>query len=716
MLYLFFSTRCVPPKALSCTLVLFAALIAPAARADDDSLKEVTVTAGKIAQKRFDAPASISTVDGEAIRASGPQVNLSDALSGVPGVVALIRNNYAQDIQISIRGFGARAAFGTQGIRLIADDIPMSIPDGTGQASSMSLSSVDRIEVLRGPLAQLYGNSSGGVIQTFTREAGAVPELGAQLYTGSFGLARYDAQASGRSANGQVGIVADASTFNTDGWRANSAAKREQLNTVLTMDPQAGTRVKLVFNIFDSPTAQDPLGLTAAQLQKNPQQAGNNAVLDQTRKSVQQGQLGLVLQQKLPGDLQFQGRVYYGTRDNLQYQASSATTSPANATGTWVGLGREYGGIGLQLKGQQNQWAVPMEWVAGYDADKSSEHRQGGAAKLGYEIGNPTTDQQNIATNNDVFAQTNWYLSDHWTLVAGARYSQVTLSNDDHLTSSSPDSGSVTYRKLTPVIGLTWHATDALNLYANAGQGFETPTLSNVVYSNVGGTLISRFNPNLQAATSQTLELGAKWLPSASQSLDTALFHTVTHNEIVTSISSAGKTSYVNAPSTLRQGLELAYRVQLAPHWSTRWSGTLMRAQYSSAYNSGSTAVASGNAMPSIPEKQALGSLSWSQQAHKDLTPMKLSGAEATLEWVARSQLWANDANTAAAAGQGLFNLRLREGVQWGALAVEGFAAINNLANRQYVGTVITNQSAGQYYEPGLPRNWVLGLCVSVQI
>ena len=243
MLYLFFSTRCVPPKALSCTLVLFAALIAPAARADDDSLKEVTVTAGKIAQKRFDAPASISTVDGEAIRASGPQVNLSDALSGVPGVVALIRNNYAQDIQISIRGFGARAAFGTQGIRLIADDIPMSIPDGTGQASSMSLSSVDRIEVLRGPLAQLYGNSSGGVIQTFTREAGAVPELGAQLYTGSFGLARYDAQASGRSANGQVGIVADASTFNTDGWRANSAAKREQLNTVLTMDPQAGTRV-----------------------------------------------------------------------------------------------------------------------------------------------------------------------------------------------------------------------------------------------------------------------------------------------------------------------------------------------------------------------------------------------------------------------------------------------------------------------------------------
>ena len=687
------TARFVPPKALSCTLVLFAALQALNAHADDDSLKEVTVTAGKLAQKRFDAPASISTVDGEAIRASGPQVNLSDALSGVPGVVALNRNNYAQDIQISIRGFGARAAFGTQGIRLIADDIPMSIPDGTGQASSMSLSSVDRIEVLRGPLAQLYGNSSGGVIQTFTREAGPTPELSTQLYTGSFGLARYDAQASGRSANGQVGIVADASTFNTDGWRANSAAKREQLNTVLTMDPQPGTRWKLVFNVFDSPTAQDPLGLTASQLQKNPQQAGTNAVLDQTRKSVQQGQLGLVLQQQLPGDLQFQARTYYGTRDNLQYQASTSTTAPANNNATWVGLTREYGGIGLQLKGHQSHWAVPMEWVAGYDADKSSEHRQGGVSTLGYEVGTPNIDEINIATNNDVFAQTNW-----------------------HLSSNSPDSGSVTYRKFTPVIGLTWHATDAFNLYANAGQGFETPTLSNVVYSNVGSTIVSRFNPNLQAATSQTEEVGAKWLPSASQSLDAALFHTVTHNEIVTSISSGGKTSYTNAPSTLRQGLELAYRAQLAPHWSTRWGATLMRAQYSSAYNSGTTAVASGNAMPSIPEKQALGSLSWSQQAHKDLTPAKLSGAEATLEWVARSQLWANDANTAAAAGQGLFNLRLREAVQWGKVAVEGFAAINNLANRQYVGTVITNQAAGQYYEPGLPRNWVLGLRASLAL
>jgi len=135
---------------------------------------DVVVQSGRLEQKRFDAPASIYTIDAETIRNSGPQVNLSDALAGAPGVVALNRNNYAQDVQISIRGFGARSAFGIRGIRLITDGIPGTIPDGQGQASTVSMTSADRIEILTGPLAQLYGNSAGGVIQTFTREAGEV--------------------------------------------------------------------------------------------------------------------------------------------------------------------------------------------------------------------------------------------------------------------------------------------------------------------------------------------------------------------------------------------------------------------------------------------------------------------------------------------------------------------------------------------------------------
>ncbi|MES2481132.1 MAG: TonB-dependent receptor plug domain-containing protein, partial [Pseudomonadota bacterium] len=246
------------------------------------TLPEVRVTAGRIEQSQFDAPASVHVVDAQTLRRAGPLVNLSEALTGVPGLMAVTRNNYAQDVQISIRGFGARSPFGLRGIRLITDGIPATIPDGQGQASTTALTSADRVEAITGPLAQLYGNAAGGVIQTFTREATEKPEGQMQLTTGSYGLRRTDWQLSGRS--GQVGLVADLSTFETDGFRANSAARRTQFNSVITWGASPDTRLRLVVNLLDLPLAQDPLGLTQAQVDADPSQAGSGALANGTRK------------------------------------------------------------------------------------------------------------------------------------------------------------------------------------------------------------------------------------------------------------------------------------------------------------------------------------------------------------------------------------------------------------------------------------------------
>ena len=303
-----------------------------------EQLPEVRVTSGLIEQRQFDAPASIQRIDAERIRSSGPQVNLSDVLTQVPGVVALNRNNYAQDVQISIRGFGSRAAFGLRGIRLMADGIPATTPDGQGQASTVSLTSVDRIEVLTGPLAQIYGNAAGGVIQTFTREAGEKPEAMTQLYVGAFGLRRSDWQISGRTGN--VGVVADYSTFSTNGYRDNSAARREQLNTVIALDSAPGTRHKFIANLFNMPQAQDPLGLAIDKL-NTPRIAGTSAISAGTRKTVHQEQVGWVMNHQIEGDLKLNTRMYRGDRSNLQYQSSN----------TWVGLERQYFGLGANLQG-----------------------------------------------------------------------------------------------------------------------------------------------------------------------------------------------------------------------------------------------------------------------------------------------------------------------------------------------------------------------------
>ena len=119
-------------------------------------LPEISVSATRVERDNMDIPASIDTIDQRTIREGNPQVNLSEALNRVPGIVVQNRQNYAQDLQISSRGFGARSTFGVRGLRLIADGIPATMPDGQGQAASFNLSSAKSIEVLRGQIGRAH--------------------------------------------------------------------------------------------------------------------------------------------------------------------------------------------------------------------------------------------------------------------------------------------------------------------------------------------------------------------------------------------------------------------------------------------------------------------------------------------------------------------------------------------------------------------------------
>jgi iron complex outermembrane recepter protein len=681
-------------------------------------LKEVVVQSGRLEQKQFDAPASIYTIDAQAIRNSGPQVNLSDVLAQAPGVVALNRNNYAQDVQVSIRGFGARSAFGIRGIRLITDGIPGSMPDGQGQTSTVSMTSADRVEVLTGPLAQLYGNASGGVIQTFTREAGDTPEAQVAMYAGSFGMTRTDWQISQRSGN--VGMVADYSTFAIEGYRANSDTRRQQLNSVITVDAKPDTRIKFIINVFDMPYAKDALGLTAVQLAANPSQAGSGALDARTRKTVKQEQTGAVIEHTVNSDLKLQGRIYGGNRSNLQYQ-SATTTNPA---GAWTGLERQFEGMGLQATGKARVFdGQRVNWVVGTDMDHAQEQRQGGNAAIG-EKTDITRNELNEASNRDYYAQANWSLGEQYTFTTGARQSNVTLKSRDDMpiTGSDPDgSGSVKYKATSPILGLTWHAQDNLNIYINQGKGFETPTMSEAAYTLTNPTTIKgQFNPNLLASRSKHLELGSKWMPSSSTRIDAAWFQIQTENEIVTARSSGGKTAYTNASGTTRDGFEFALRHQINSHWRGQASATFMNATYDNAFsnfvNGTTNNVAAGNSLPAIPKRQLFTSVQWSEKGFAAAGQKPALGLEAGLDLISRSSMWANDTNTTTATDFGLapgfaqLNGRIRQRYQVGPARVEAFVGVDNLTNKDSISSVIVNQSSKQYFEPGLPRSWVVGV------
>jgi iron complex outermembrane receptor protein len=672
------------------------------------TLDEVVVSASRSEQKSFDAPASVQSVGRDTIQSSGPQVNLSESLNRVPGLTILDRQNYAQDLQVSIRGFGARSAFGIRGIRLLIDGIPATTPDGQGQGSSISLTSTDHIEVLRGPLALLYGNSSGGVIQAFSKAAPKDAEVGYQYYVGSYGLHRADYQFG--DTMGTVGIVADYSTMTIDGYRANSFTERKQFNGKIGFDLNEQLHVNMVFNQFDMPLAQDPLGLTRAQLIKDPSAAGNSAISTKTRKVVLQNQLGTSATYTLDTDRSLTGRAYYGTRDNTQYLASNS----------WVGLNRAYFGVGLQYN-ERAVWAdTPVEWVAGYEFDRSREYRQSGAAVAGQKSGPNTRSEDNQAENSDLFVQGTALVSDHVSIATGLRYSTVRfLSDDYYISSTDPNgSGNVSYQATSPVLGATYHATDNLNLYANYGKGFETPTLAEMAYKNDPAStikVIGQFNPTLNASSSQHYELGTKWVPNPTSRVDFALYQIDTVDEIVTSRSVSGQTAYKNAPGTSRSGWELSGSNQFTPHLAFNASASMIDAHYSQAFTSGTTPVANGNKLPGIPQSFLFSELAWTSEV---AGAAMRSGLRLGVEMVQAGRIYANDTNTESADGHTVFNLSASQRWSLGKGGVTAYARINNVSDERYVGSVLVNQTANppQSYEPGLPQNWTLGLSLSLPI
>ncbi len=691
------------------TVMKTAAALAAAALchavAHAQSLDEIVVSASRAEQRSFDAPAAIQSVDRATIENAGPQVNLSESLNRVPGLTILNRQNYAQDLQVSIRGFGARSAFGIRGIRLLVDGIPATTPDGQGQGSSISLTSTDRIEVLRGPLAQLYGNSSGGVIQAFTRDAPEQPEFNAQLYTGSFGLRRTDWQYAGRV--GDYGIVADYSTFDTDGFRDNSRTERQQFNGKLSFGPSEKTRVNVVFNQFDMPLAEDPLGLTAAQLASDPTQAGTNAVARRVRKITSQNQLGASLTHALDANRSLTARAYYGERDNLQYQ-----TGAFASTGAWVGLDRSYYGTGLQYNQKTKLGNTPLQWVVGYEFDHSKETRQGGAAALG-EKTTTTRNEDNQAENNDLFAQATALVSEQVSLVGGLRHSRVKFKSTDNYLSDGNGSGTVSYQATSPVLGMTFHANENLNIYANYGKGFESPTLAEVAYNAAGGP---SFNTRLNASKSRHYELGAKWTSSAHSRLDFTVFQIDTTDELAVLSSAGGSTVFQNVPGTHRTGWELSGSALLTSHWRATMAASAIDATYSQAFtstvNGNSIAAAAGNQLPGIPQHFLFSELLWSSQAAGGNPRQARLGTQAGVELTQAGRLFANDTNTASADGYTTLALKASQGWAVGAGSLTAYARVDNLTDKRYVGSVIVNQAASQFYEPAPGRNWTLGLRV----
>ncbi|MFZ4289566.1 TonB-dependent receptor family protein [Variovorax sp. HJSM1_2] len=672
---------------------------------DPPALRAMVVTATRTEVDPIDLPASIDRIDGQGIRLGHAQVNISESLGGVPGLAARDRQNYAQDVQISVRGFGARASFGIRGVRLYVDQIPATLPDGQGQISHVDLSSAGRIEVLRGPFSALYGNSSGGVLQVFTEEGQGAPRLTLSAGVGSDGLRRYGVQASGNSAHSDdgdsgVGYVVSASQFNTDGYRDHSQAERSLANAKLTLRPTDDGKLTLVANRVRLPEAQDPLGLTRAQFTANPRGVDPVALTFDTRKSMDQTQAGLVYEHRVNSANTFQVTLYGGERSTTQYQAIPVAVqlNPLHPGGV-IALERNYGGTDLRWTWRGAAAGTPLTVVAGLSYDGLWENRRGYENFVGSTTGvegKLRRDERNHVTSFDQYIQAEWKPAPRWTVNAGLRHSGIQFDSQDHyVTAANPnDSGSAHYGATLPVLGASYALDNGMRVYASAGKGFETPTLNELSYRPNGQTGL---NFGLTAATSRSFEVGLKSLSEQTGEWTAAVFRTETDNEIATLTNVGGRATYQNAGRTRRNGLELGWSQELLKNLRAQVAYTALDARYSEG-------PSAGKRIPGLAQNTLFASATWAPP----------QGWRAGLEWRVLSQVYVNDRNSDAAAGYGMGSAFVGYLAKLGAWEVESFVRSDNLLNKRYIGSVIVNEGNSRFFEPAPGRTWLLGLSASL--
>lgn len=692
------------PFRLNAIASLFA-VMAPIAQATEPVMDVVVVSGSRIEHGSFDLPAAIDVVDAARIRGSQMRVNASEALIAVPGLVAQNRQSYAQDLQISSRGFGARSAFGVRGVRLVADGIPASMPDGQGQAATFNLDMAERMEVLRGPFSAIYGNHAGGTVALFTRDGSGRPKVETSISGGSYGSRKVDLNAQG-SASG-VGYVIDASRFDTDGYRAHSAARRDQSFAKLTMAPSASSKLTITASALRQDDTQDPLGVTWATFQRDAR-AGEIDATDtrtprrtiaeryNTRKSIEHTQAGLSFEQRFGKD-RLRVMAYGGNRQVIQFQSfSKFLQTPASQSGGIIDFDRDFRGADVNWVAVRTAGGGKITATFGIDYGYSSDDRQGYENFIGNDFGlqgRLRRDETNTVTSVDPYAQAEWQ-GGQWVVTAGVRHSSMKVKVDDRYLGNSNDSGSIEFRHTTPLMGVLYKVTPTLNVYASAARGFETPTLNELFYSASG----AGFNFRLQPATSTHLEGGVKAYIGGSTRINAALFQVKTSDELVVDVAIGGRTSYRNASKTRRHGAEVSLDSAIGGGLSTRVALTVLRAVYDQAFG----AVSRGSRLPGVPNANLFAELAWK-------SPDDAFGA--ALEAIASSKVYAEDANVEIPApGFGIVNARVQAKQALGQWQFRQFVRLNNIADKKYVGSVIVGDASKRYYEAAPGRNYLAGV------
>jgi iron complex outermembrane receptor protein len=647
-------------------------------------LDEIVVTADRIGKPLREIARSVSVVDQSRIQEGTQQLALDEALTLVPGLYMQNRYNFAQDLRVALRGFGARSAFGIRGIKVIVDGIPETLPDGQAGVDSIDLGSTRRIEVLRGPSSSLYGNASGGVISIETERGPETPFIEGRFAAGDYGYEKYQLKTGGRS--GRFDYLVNLSTQAIDGYRDHARAEGTVFNSRLGVDINETDRLSITLNNTDQPVSDDPGGINLAQATADPRSARDANVAFDAGEALDQQRIGLVYEMDRDvGDLLL--RNYYVWRD--------FTNSLPFTGGGAVELDRFFYGVGAQYTLGD---FVPdaLELTIGFDIERQDDDRRRFDNNAGVR-GDLVFDQSERVDANGVYVQANYEISETWGLSAGLRYDDLTFDIDDRFLDDGDDSGKIGFDQVSPAFGV--HAKlGAGMVFANYSSSFETPTTTELANPDGSGGFNSALVPQL----ADNIEIG--WKTGTDRTFfEIAVFDIDLEDELVPFEvpDFPGRTFYANAGASSRTGVETAFSwtgnhgfgVDLSYTWSDFTFDDFVD-EDGNDY--------SGSELPGLPQQFGYLGLRYANERGLDIVWDNTYSGE----------LYADNANSVSVSSYLVSSLRAGYEFTSGDWLLRPFIGINNLFDESYNSNIRINAFGGRYYEPAPDRNIYAGITV----
>jgi iron complex outermembrane receptor protein len=659
-------------------------------------LPELEVTVTRSPEPLTRVPFAVGVLDRDALQRGQQTVGIDEALSNLPGVVVANRYNFSLDQRISIRGAGSRSNFGVRGLKILLDGIPQTLPDGQSQLTNIDFADINRAEVLRGASSSLYGNASGGVIAFETERAASAPFAQRVRVQGGSGERDGDAfykwQSWSSARAGSVSGTLSISQFKADGFRQHSAADFRQLNAGLDYAIGGTTIGTLRLSLADSPEAQNPGALTPAEYAVNPDSAAANNIRRAADKDVQQQQLALGLRHFDAAGNEYDVTVFGLLRDLLNPLAAPPDINPGLTIGTFVEIDRAVGGARASASRRLGGREDAPRLTAGLDLQRMRDNRR----NLRHDAGVPIEsdvflDQREQVTEVGPFAQVQWSPTERILLSGGARYDWVEFDLEDRYVGDGfDDSGTRTMSAVSGNIGASLAFGERFVPYVNVATAFETPTTTELVNQPDGS---GGFNTELGPQRAVNYEIGARGEPSPAVTYSVALFLGRVTDAIVQQEEVGGRAFFRNAGRTHNDGAEVGLSVSPV-------SGLTLNGAYTYARYRFASGEFDGNRLPGVPDHY------WRFGLRTALPRGLYLDADHTLS----SSFFSDDANTPGqgveAWGAGVTNLRLGWTGDVGVLQLAPFLGINNLWDREYVGSVTLNGIGGRVLEPA-PRRVV---------